>query len=164
MNKFLMRSAKALLLFIVLSYFRICAGKAPKTTKASPNVLFIVVDDIRPKLGCYGNPIIKTPNIDRLAANSTVFVNAYCQQAVCLPSRTSVLTGLRPNSTDVYSQKAFQEYCSQCCYAAATFQTEWLFFTVYWKTLSRSGMGTGFAFMVGARNNGNNRPGREICP
>jgi Arylsulfatase A and related enzymes len=73
--------------------------------KTRPNVLFIVVDDLRPELGCYGNPIVKSPNIDRLAATGTVFLNAYCQQAVCAASRSSVLTGLRPNTTKVWGQK-----------------------------------------------------------
>ncbi len=66
------------------------------------NVLFIAVDDLRPELGCYGQPIIKTPNIDRLAQQGTVFRRAYCQQALCAPSRASVLTGLRPDSTGIF--------------------------------------------------------------
>jgi iduronate 2-sulfatase len=65
------------------------------------NVLFIAVDDLRPSFGVYGGPI-KTPNIDRLAARGTTFLRAYCQQAVCSPSRTSLLTGLRPDATKIY--------------------------------------------------------------
>ena len=67
-----------------------------------PNVLFIVVDDLRPELGCYGNKLIKSPNIDRIATRGTLFNHAYCSQAVCSPSRTALLTGLRPDTTRVW--------------------------------------------------------------
>ncbi|XP_072171550.1 iduronate 2-sulfatase-like [Diadema setosum] len=68
---------------------------------AKPNVLFIVVDDLRPSLGCYGGPII-SPNIDQLAHQSAVFTNAMAQQAVCAPSRVSFLTSRRPDTTRLY--------------------------------------------------------------
>ncbi|RLD10363.1 MAG: iduronate sulfatase [Chlamydiae bacterium] len=71
------------------------------------NVLFIAVDDLRPQLGCYGQKQIISPNIDKLAANGTLFENAYCQQAVCSPSRTSLLTGLRPDSCKVWDLHTF---------------------------------------------------------
>ena len=67
-----------------------------------PNILFIGVDDLRPELKCYGVSQMLTPNIDRLASKGMRFDRAYCQQAVCLPSRISLLTGLRPNSTGVH--------------------------------------------------------------
>lgn len=65
------------------------------------NVLFIVVDDLRPELGIYGVPEISTPNIDALAQQGTRFARAYTQMATCSPSRTSLLTGLRPDTTGV---------------------------------------------------------------
>jgi iduronate 2-sulfatase len=65
------------------------------------NILFISIDDLRPHIGCYGYPNIKTPHMDRVAANGLLFERAYCQQAVCSPSRTSLLTGLYPDVTEV---------------------------------------------------------------
>ncbi|MCX6602643.1 MAG: sulfatase [Acidobacteria bacterium] len=73
------------------------AADAPK-----PNVLFIAVDDLRPELGCYGVEAIRTPNVDRIAKWGVAFRRAYCQQAVCSPSRTSLLTGARPDTTKVW--------------------------------------------------------------
>ena len=61
-----------------------------------PNVLFIVVDDLRPEFGAYGSDYIKSPSLDRFAKSGITFNRAYCQQAVCSPSRTSVMTGVRP--------------------------------------------------------------------
>jgi iduronate 2-sulfatase len=75
------------------------SAQQPQT---KPNVLFFAVDDLRTDIGCFGNREAKTPNIDELAKRGLVFRRAYCQQAVCSPSRTSLLTGLRPDSTKVY--------------------------------------------------------------
>lgn len=87
----------------------IFSGLLPAQTSGSlqtkPNVLFIVVDDLRPQLGCYGDAHAITPGIDQLASEGTLFRRAYCQQAVCSPSRSSVLTGRRPNTTKVWDLK-----------------------------------------------------------
>jgi len=69
-----------------------------------PNILFIAVDDLNSWVGCIGgHPQVKTPHMDRLARRGAVFLNAHCQAPLCNPSRTSLLTGLRPSTTGVYA-------------------------------------------------------------
>ena len=72
-------------LILLISLFSITSLSLNAQKKSKPNILFIAVDDLKPELGCYGNTLIKTPNIDRLAAMGTVFLSNYCQQAVCGP-------------------------------------------------------------------------------
>ena len=87
----------------LLSLFA-CSGNAqaaaPSTT---PNVLFLAVDDLNDWVGCLGgHPQAKTPHIDRLAARGVLFEQAYCAAPLCHPSRTAILTGLRPSTTGIY--------------------------------------------------------------
>lgn len=67
-----------------------------------PNILFIGIDDLRPELGSYGSDIAISPNLDKLASQGLQFNNAHCQQAICGPSRASLLTGYRPETTGVF--------------------------------------------------------------
>ena len=69
---------------------------------AKPNVLLICVDDLKPTIGCFGDTHAKTPNIDRLAARGMLFEKAFCNQAVCSPSRNALLTSLRPQTLGIY--------------------------------------------------------------
>ena len=67
-----------------------------------PNILFISIDDLRPELGCYGNTHVQSPHLDQFASDGIVFSRAYCQSAVCAPSRASLMLGIRPDSTRVW--------------------------------------------------------------
>lgn len=80
---------------------------APKRRK---NVLFIASDDLNTCLSCYGHPVVRTPNIDRIARQGVRFDRAYCQYSLCSPSRSSLMTGMAPDTTGVYDlQKHFRE-------------------------------------------------------
>ena len=72
------------------------------STAQPPNILLIIVDDLKPSLGCYGDKKAFTPNIDKLAARGIRFSHAFAQQAVCGPSRVSLLTGRSPDTTRLY--------------------------------------------------------------
>ena len=76
---------------------------SPVLGNERPNVLFIAVDDLRPSIGCYGDKLAITPNMDRLASRGLQFDRAYCQVAVCNPSRASLMTGLRPDNLGVWT-------------------------------------------------------------
>lgn len=96
---------KRIVFIISLALFSNCKDaqvnqNVKPTTK--PNILFIGIDDLRPELGCYGSDIAISPNLDKLASQGLLFNNAYCQQAICGPSRASLLTGIRPETSGVF--------------------------------------------------------------
>lgn len=90
-----------LCLLFSLCVFTVQHAERPAVAPAT-NVLLIMADDFRPEAGCYGSPA-QTPNLDRLAQRSLLFTHAYCQQAVCNPSRSSLLTGRRPDSLRIWN-------------------------------------------------------------
>jgi iduronate 2-sulfatase len=88
---------------IFLSLALTCIPFSASAAELKLNVLFIAVDDMNNDIGCYGHPLVKTPNIDRLARMGVKFDRAYCQFPLCSPSRSSLLTGLRPSTTRVFN-------------------------------------------------------------
>ncbi len=88
-------------LLAALAVVMVRVDLASASDKSQPNVLFIMSDDLNNCLGCYGHPLVETPNIDRLARRGVRFERAYCQFPLCGPSRNSLLTGLYPNSTGI---------------------------------------------------------------
>jgi len=80
----------------------LCASALSSFAAAKPNVLLICVDDLKPALGCYGDALAKTPHLDRLAARGVRFDRAFCNQAVCSPSRNALMASLRPQTLGIY--------------------------------------------------------------
>lgn len=98
-------------MFAVFTLLSFLAPIGVKGNDIRPNVLFIAVDDLRPELGCYARSHIKSPHTDRLANRGVTFTRAYCQMASCCPSRSSLLTGLPPDVTQVYGNHThFREH------------------------------------------------------
>src|SRR4051812_2171583 len=90
---------KILLTFVAI----LMVGAANAAETRRPNVLLLLVDDLKPSFGAYGDAFVHSPNLDRLAARGTRFDRAYCNQAVCAPSRNSLLTSSRSTSLGIYS-------------------------------------------------------------
>lgn len=95
----------AMLVLSLLSLIFLTTECASEQKQESPNILFIAVDDLKPMLNCFGESQIVSPNIDMLAREGTLFGNNHCQQAVCGPSRASLMTGLRPDHTGIRDLK-----------------------------------------------------------
>ncbi|WP_236959072.1 sulfatase [Joostella atrarenae] len=85
---------------IVTSFLYSCAEKKEEVKVEKPNVVFIAVDDLRPDLGCYGNEVVKSPNIDKLASEGVVFKNHFVNVPTCGASRQCLITGIRPSSNE----------------------------------------------------------------
>ena len=111
--------------------FLVFVAVATMTVQAEqrPNILFLCMDDLKPELGCYGSPVVKSPNIDMLAESGVLFEHHYVQQAVCAPSRVSMFSGLRPDTTKIWDLQhtareenpevfTMQEYFKQHGYAS----------------------------------------------
>ena len=91
-------------MFTCLVFFN-CGGDSVATVNKEnkrPNILFVSIDDLRPALGVYGDEIAITPNIDQFAKEGMTFMRTFAQAAVCAPSRASLMTGARPDSTRVW--------------------------------------------------------------
>ncbi|MCR9197610.1 MAG: sulfatase [Planctomycetaceae bacterium] len=90
-------------MFATIRILTLCALLTGVVSAADrPNILFVAVDDLRPELGCYGSRIAVSPHLDQLAGKGLLFERAYCQQAICRPSRASLMTGARPESTGLF--------------------------------------------------------------
>lgn len=92
-------------LFLACGVRSLFADSLAKPAPERPNILFIAIDDLRPALGCYGDTLAKSPHIDQFALSARRFDRAYTQQAVCGPSRTSLLTGRLPDHTRVWHNR-----------------------------------------------------------
>jgi uncharacterized sulfatase len=100
-----MKAPHGIFLSVLCSFLVAVSLPAAEEAKADArklNVLFIAVDDLNNHLGCYGNQLVKSPNVDRLSKRGVRFGRAYCQFPLCSPSRVSLLTGLRPDTTRVF--------------------------------------------------------------
>ncbi len=94
------------LIILLVAVVLVLSSCAKAQYSTPPNIVFIAVDDLRPELGCYGVKHVVSPNIDRLASEGLIFDRAYCQSAVCNPSRASLMTGKRPDTLEVWDLKS----------------------------------------------------------
>src|SRR5262245_17055449 len=105
LNTKLLQTKQVIAMRTVLGVFLLLLAALPASAAEKLNVLLIISDDLRDTVHCYGNEVVKTPNIDRLAARGVRFDRAYVQYPVCNPSRTSFLTGMRCEQTHVVDNR-----------------------------------------------------------
>ncbi len=98
--------SQVIMLALIISMYS--CQQADDTENKHPNILFIAVDDLRTELGCYGNEEIKSPNIDRLANEGILFRRAYCQEPICMSSRASLMSGLRPDTLSIFMNRIIE--------------------------------------------------------
>jgi len=105
MKHFLTQKRPARITMLRCLVLGILAFTSSLAAQTRPNVLFIMADDLRPELGCYGVKHVVTPNLDRLAAQGVRFERAYCQEAICMSSRFSMLSGCRPDTRGIWTNR-----------------------------------------------------------
>ena len=108
-HRYLFKSAMIYILTFsaALSLAPLISLHAADAPMQKPNVLFVVFDDLNNRIGCFGDPIAKSPNLDRLATRGTVFTRNFCQQPICGPSRASFMSGRRPDSLGIWSMTKY---------------------------------------------------------
>ena len=93
-------------IYAIIVMFGLSSCQTQSAETKTYNVLFIAIDDLRTELNCYGADHIQSPNIDRLAAEGVRFTNAHVQQAICMASRASIMTGIRPERRGIYTRES----------------------------------------------------------
>ena len=98
-------------LFLLVCLTAACtAPESAETSEVSrPNILWIVADDLGTDLGCYGDALVHTPNLDRLAQQGTLYSNLYTVTAVCSPSRSALITGMYPVSINAHQHRTYDK-------------------------------------------------------
>jgi iduronate 2-sulfatase len=97
-----MRTCDRIVLFACIACANFILSEPSAHAVTRPNILLICVDDLKPTIGCFGDPIAQTPHIDAMAKQGVRFHSAYCNQAVCAPSRNALMTGVRPQTIGIY--------------------------------------------------------------
>lgn len=92
---------------LIIASLWACTNQRKETGSFNPNILWIIADDLGPDLGCYGNPLVKTPNLDKLASEGVLYQNLFTVTAVCSPSRSALITGMYPVSINCHQHRTY---------------------------------------------------------